>query len=382
MAADILVTRLTFRVLPRGRAARGAEPMTSCAGPDPLSAARQLRDTGRADAALACYDRALSLSSDASLYFELAALAHSSGHVAVLEQSLRASVRLMPTFGDGHFELGNAMHSQSRFAEAAGSFDAALRQPHLGDRGMVLNNLANALSELGRESEAERAYSRGVRLVPRGSTAAFLLNGLANQQSARGRDEEAVATIERALRVQPAAHYAAFNLGNFLRRLKRIPEAEHTYRRALAAEPSDARYVQGLGTVLHEAGRAQEAVTHYLSAQQLKRGQGERSVELERDLSSAMREAGRLAEALHVARGAAQAQPRQPESQLVLAAALREMGHVDEASEHAQLEARLDVLASAQVTLPPSSLPVHPPASSAKPSAPGPGPGPGPGPRA
>ena len=232
--------------------------MTSCAGPDPLSSARQLRDAGRADAAIACYDRALSLSSDPSLYFELAALAHSSGRVAVLEQSLRASVRLIPTFGDGHFELGNAMHSQNRFAEAAGSFDAALRQPHLGDRGMVLNNLANALTELGRDSEAERAYLRGVRLVPRGSTAAFLLNGLANQQSARGRDEEAVATIERALRVQPAAHYAAYNLGNFLRRLKRYPEAALTYRRALAAEPSDARYVQGLGTVLHEAGRVRD----------------------------------------------------------------------------------------------------------------------------
>ena len=277
--------------------------MTSCAGPDPLSSARQLRDAGRADAAIACYDRALSLSSDPSVYFELAALAHSSGRVAVLEQSLRASVRLIPTFGDGHFELGNAMHSQNRFAEAAGSFDAALRQPHLGDRGMVLNNLANALTELGRDSEAERAYLRGVRLVPRGSTAAFLLNGLANQQSARGRDEEAVATIERALRVEPAAHYAAFNLGNFLRRLKRIPEAELTYRRALAAEPSDARYVQGLGTVLHEAGRAEEAVTHYLSAQRIQRGRGERSVELERDLSAAMREAGRLAEAVHVGSG-------------------------------------------------------------------------------
>ena len=63
-----------------------------------------------------------------------------------------------------------------------------------------------------------------------------------------------MATIERALRVEPAAHYAAFNLGNFLRRLKRYPEAGHTYRRALAAEPSDARYVQGLAAALHSAG--------------------------------------------------------------------------------------------------------------------------------
>ena len=82
----------------------------------------------------------------------------------------------------------------------------------------------------------------------------------------------------------------------------------------------------------------------------LQRQRGERSVELERDFSSAMREAGRLSEALHVARGAESAQPRQPESQLVLAAALREMGHFRRRANTAHLEARLDVLASAQVT--------------------------------
>ena len=60
-----------------------------------------------------------------------------------------------------------------------------------------------------------------------------------------------------------------------------------------------------------------------------------------------------------MARGAAAAQPRQPESQLVLAAALREMGKLDEASDHAQLEARLDVLASAQVAPPSLSTPLR-----------------------
>ena len=100
--------------------------------PDPLSAARQLREAGRADAALACYDRALSLAQDArgaaGVYFEVAAVAHGSGRAQVLERSLRASVRLVPAFGDGHFELGNALHGQSRFAEAAASFEEALRQ--------------------------------------------------------------------------------------------------------------------------------------------------------------------------------------------------------------------------------------------------------------
>ena len=99
------------------------------------------------------------------IYFELAALAHSNGRVAVLERSLRASVRLLPAFGDGHFELGNTFHSQNRFAEVVGSFEVALRQGQLGDRGiLVYNNLANALTEVGHEQRAERAYSQGLRL--------------------------------------------------------------------------------------------------------------------------------------------------------------------------------------------------------------------------
>ena len=55
-----------------------------------------------------------------------------------------------------------------------------------------------------------------------------------------------------------------------------------------------------------------------------------------------MREAGRPGEATHLARGAVALQPNQPEGRLVLSSALREMGR-GRASEHAQLEARLDV---------------------------------------
>ena len=212
--------------------------MSKCMDAAPLDAARRFRNAGEGDRALACYDRALTATPrNPALYFELAGLAHALGQTAVLERSLRASVRLIPAFGEGHFELANALHSQRRFSEAASSFNLALSQDELGDRGMVLNNLANTLTELGDGQGALAAYDRGLRLVPMGATAAFLLNGLSNVQSADGRDEEAVSTIRRALRVQPDAHYAAFNLGNFLRRLKRHPEAETNYRRARAPGP-------------------------------------------------------------------------------------------------------------------------------------------------
>ena len=132
----------------------------SSARPTP-AAARRLRDAGRADAALACYDKALSITPDAGLYFEVAALAH-AGQMATPRAAF-GTVRLVPSFGDGHFELGNVLHGQSRFAEAAASFKAALDQAELGDRGMVLNNFANALTELGDEQGAETAYARGLQ---------------------------------------------------------------------------------------------------------------------------------------------------------------------------------------------------------------------------
>ena len=102
-----------------------------CADRDPLAGARRLRGTNQADAALACYDAALALTPDAragaGIYFELAAVAHSNGRVAVLERSLRASVRLLPAFGDGHSSLATCCAARTnRLAEAVGSFEVAL----------------------------------------------------------------------------------------------------------------------------------------------------------------------------------------------------------------------------------------------------------------
>ena len=306
---------------------------------DPLAAAHRLRAANNPNAALACYDRVSK--PDAAIYYEKAALAHATGNTAVLESSLRACVRLMPSFGDGHFELANALHSQRRFGEAVVSFNAALAQKSLSDPGMAHNNMANTLSELGDGAAAHAAYVRGLSIAP---ASTFLLNGLANQQSADGSNEEAVVTIRKALHALPTAHYAAFNLGNFYRKLKRRAEAEDTYRRALAAEPTDTRYLQGVGTILHERGKVREAVAMYKGALAARRRAGAaRSTELERDLSAALREAGAFREAATVARGAIGLDPSKADGYMALAHALREDGRVEEASVVSQLEARLDV---------------------------------------
>ena len=154
---------------------------------------------------------------------------------------------------------------------------------------MAHNNLANARSAAGDDSPAvEAEYRRGLELAPNHP---YLLNGLANELSSSRRDDEAIHVARRAIVVNPRAHYITFNLANFLRSAKKAPEAERMYRRALRdSSGADARYYQGLGILYHESGRAAEAVEQYTRAVATA---DTRSVGLERDLATALREAER-----------------------------------------------------------------------------------------
>ncbi len=88
-------------------------------GEQPLAAARRLRaaSPGGAVVVFACFDAALRALPDAGLHDEAAAYAHEVGDFVRLRHSLRAALRIAPTFGDGYFELGNAPLTQQRVAQ-------------------------------------------------------------------------------------------------------------------------------------------------------------------------------------------------------------------------------------------------------------------------
>ena len=279
--------------------------------------------------ALRCYRAALREQPSAAIAFEGAMLAMELGRVGEAEVSLRGAIQLAPLDGGGYMELGRMLHGVERNHEAAAAFRAALRRRLLVDRAATHGQLADALLGLGEASAAHAEYMRGLALAP---SSEYLLAGLSNQQSLAGQKEEAVVTARLALRVNPSAHAAQYNLGVKVAALGRSDEAEHSYRRALTMQPAESAYYQGLGMHLHGLGRAGEALPWYEAAQALIAARGElRSVELEYDVATAYREAGRLDEAVEAARGALELQPRQPEGRVLLEAALRQSGRHTEA---------------------------------------------------
>jgi predicted O-linked N-acetylglucosamine transferase (SPINDLY family) len=98
----------------------------------------------------------------------------------------------------------------------------------------ALNNLGNALRELGRFDESLEVFRRGLRLRPDFATAHCNL-GVA--LSDLGRLEEAIASFRSAISLHPEFADAYNNLGNALLALGKSCEAQTAYERACQLNP-------------------------------------------------------------------------------------------------------------------------------------------------
>lgn len=275
-----------------------------------------------------------------------ATLAFELGRTVDAEESLRTAVRLEPSNGETYIELGQMLQASGRPAEAAAAFRGALRKRRLADRAGTHAQLAEALGAVAAaqaaaggagassvEDAADAAvaeYERAVWLAP---AAVHLLTGLTGVHSQAGRHSEAAATARAALALAPTdSHAAHFNLATSLARLGRPAEAERSYRRAVGLAPSEAAYYQGLGVHYHGLGRAAEALPWYATALTLMAARGEpRSIDLEYDVATAYREAGRHDEAVLSAQRALALRPLEPDGRVLVEAALREAGRHAEA---------------------------------------------------
>jgi tetratricopeptide (TPR) repeat protein len=195
--------------------------------------------------------------------------------------------------------LGNAFFMESRFEEAIGQYEQALKL-NPNDRD-VPSNLAAALMRAGRYRDAigycEQAlridpddayshYNLGEALIRLGQPAqaiphleqtlridpnkAEAHNDLGNLLLEQGQAPEAMGHWERALQIKPTFAEAHFNLANALLRNGRLEEAIEHYNQALSIRPDYAKAHFNLAITLEKAGRLQAAVEHYEQAALLK----------------------------------------------------------------------------------------------------------------
>lgn len=196
--------------------------------------------------------------------------------------------------------------------------------------------------EQGRADQAVPLLRMVVAREPDNSDAANLLGALA---LGGGRLDEAATWFAKAVRA--AAHVPNYhnNLGETLRQLGDVGNAERALREALRIDDAYGPAWQNLGLVLNRTGRPQEAVTALRRAAELL---GETADTLS-NLGAVLSATGAIAEAEPMLRRAHALAPTDPEVLMNLANALRQAQRLGEAAE----------LYERAIALDPASAPIH-----------------------
>lgn len=135
------------------------------------------------------------------------------------------------------------------------------------DFALVHHNLANALSELGKNDEAVMEYREAIRLEP-GDGAAY--NDLGVVLSNQGKIEEAIAVYRKAIELKPSLAEVHCNLGVELGKLGNIEEEILAYRKAIELRSDLAEAHYNLGVALGKLGNTEGEILAYRKAIELR----------------------------------------------------------------------------------------------------------------
>ena len=154
------------------------------------------------------------------------------------------------------------------------------------------NNLANALNEKGRSSEAIRHYQQALKLAPPEPEGVHY--NMAIALTSLGSFQEAIAQYHEAIRINPDYADAHVNLGVVFAGLGKTAEASRHYFEALRVEPNFAQANYNLANLLLAQGETKAAISRYRKAVQINR----RFAESYNGLGLALMQTGKLEEAI------------------------------------------------------------------------------------
>ncbi len=296
---------------------------------------RLYQDSGKAAAALDCWQHAVALKPDfAEARSRLGMALADQGRLDQAVVHYQQALRLQPNDIDSHYNLGNALAALDRLDQAVLCMNQVLRlRPghveaitNLGiflarkgkvaeavpllpqaiqlkpDNAKAHNNLGVALADLGRRDEALASWREALRLKPDYAEAHF---NLAVALADLGRREEAVASYESALKNKPDYPAALSNLGLLLTEMGRLAEAVAALRQAVRLKPEYAEAHNNLGLALVERGQFDEALAAYHEALRLRPSY----IEAHNNLGSLYGATGRPQDALAAYRQALWLQP-------------------------------------------------------------------------
>ena len=199
------------------------------------------------------------------------------GRNAEAAGAFEASIRENPTFALAYSNLGDVRAQQGQLEEAAKDYNNALAV----DPGLVFTELklGKTLMALSRYREAADADRIALRLDPSNPTLEYDL-GVALLQSGAP-PSEAVPYFEGATRLDPKDPQTLSTLGVLRAQLGQLEIALTLCARAVQIDPSNARFRNNYGNCLLVAERYTEAMNQYKEALRLDPGLTEAETNLE-----------------------------------------------------------------------------------------------------
>lgn len=226
------------------------------------NAASAADPANRAGALLAAYREHLRAAmNQAEDWFRLGNQLHGERHYLEAADCFRRCLDLEPGIVAAHYNLGNTLIDLKDYDQAKRSFQSCLAlEPDYADAHF---NMGIACSEAGRLDEAVAAYSRTIDLEPTRPEAFYNL-GIACHEL--GRLDEAAAAYSRALELKPDFPEACNNLGTVLKDQNALEQAAVLFNRAIALRRDYADAFYNLGSVHHDQHRFTEAIAAYQAA--------------------------------------------------------------------------------------------------------------------
>lgn len=195
---------------------------------------------------------------------------YAKGRWAEAEATFRLAIKLDPTNGWHHYNLGLALGQQARWKDSEASLREALRVfPAFAPAHVTLGH---ALGFQNRWPEAQAAYVEAVRLAPE---EASYRSHLAIAFRSQLNWPAAADAFGEAVRLSPTNSQYQLDLGSAFAYQGKWNEAEAPYREASRLDPNSAWAHGGLGHVFMARSQFAEAEAAYRAAIRLSKGIGQ-----------------------------------------------------------------------------------------------------------
>ena len=245
-----------------------------------------------------------------------------AGQADQAERLCQHVLAIWPGQSDAHHLLGLMAHAYGNLDSAIEHLRRACQAPRV--QAVYLSNLGEMCRQKGLLAEAEEAARRAVT-----SDAAMVAgwNNLGIILQEAGKLEDSLSCLERVICLQPDYAEAHNNIGNTLKRLGQLDQARRHYDRALQLAPGYAEAMSNVSHLLNDLGELDQAMAF-----------ARRAIDANPRLSDAYINAAavevardRYAEALRWIDALLSYAPLHAGALGVRATALRQLGRLDEA---------------------------------------------------